>query len=59
MKRRLRYSPKRDQSYYLPGLTPGQVVEVDDEEAERLIATGLFVEIKERGRRKEEEDSDG
>lgn len=58
MKRRLRYSPKRDQDYYLPGLAPGQVVEVDDEEAERLIATGLFVEIKERGRRKEE-DNDG
>lgn len=59
MKRKLKYIPKRDQSYYLPGLAPGQVVEVDDEEAERLLAMGLFVEVKERKRKEEEVNSDG
>lgn len=29
--------------YFVPGLTPGDIHEVDETEAERLLATGQFV----------------
>ena len=34
--------PKKDAKAFAPGLRPGQVLEVDREEARRLLATGAF-----------------
>lgn len=39
---RIRYVPKKDAKAFAPGLRPGQVLEVDREEARRLLATGAF-----------------
>ena len=42
---KLRYEPKDGK--IVPGMRPGDVVEAEGEEAERLLATGLFVLLEE------------
>ena len=39
---KLKYTPKPEAKAFAPGLRPGQVLEVDREEASRLLATGAF-----------------
>jgi len=42
---KLKYEPKDGK--IVPDMRPGDVVEVEGEEAERLLATGLFVPLEE------------
>ena len=43
---KVRYAPNKHAKAFAPGLRPGQVLEVDKDEAKRLLATGAFEAVE-------------